>query len=70
MKEVLVYGSSLPDAYHKALTELEQNGEIGDCQDWGCTQKEVSMTMVVEHPLEEPMISRLFIGGPVELEQY
>ncbi|MCI6731659.1 MAG: thymidylate synthase [Lachnospiraceae bacterium] len=70
MKEVLVYGSSLPDAYHKALIELEQNGEVGDCQDWGCTQKEVSMTMVVEHPLEEPMISRLFIGGPAELEQY
>lgn len=70
MREILVYGDSLPEAYHKALTELEEHGETGDCQDWGCTQKEVSMTMVVEHPLQEPMISRLFIGGPAELEQY
>jgi thymidylate synthase len=28
------------------------------------------MTIVVENPLEEPMISRLFIGGYEELEQY
>jgi thymidylate synthase len=28
------------------------------------------MTMVVENPLEEPMISKLFIGGAKELEQY
>jgi len=26
--------------------------------------------MMVEHPLQEPMISRLMIGGPRELEQY
>lgn len=28
------------------------------------------MTMIVNHPLEEPMISRCFIGGVRELEQY
>lgn len=28
------------------------------------------MTMIVEEPLTEPMISKLFIGGPKELEQY
>ncbi|MDO5410476.1 MAG: thymidylate synthase [Lachnospiraceae bacterium] len=70
MKEILVSGNTLPEAYHRALAALEQWGETGDCQDWGCSQKEVSMTMVVEEPLAEPMISRLFIGGPTELEQY
>lgn len=70
MKEILVYGNTLPEAYHKALAALEHEGETGACEDWGCSQKEVSMTMVVEQPLAEPMISRLFIGGPVELEQY
>lgn len=70
MKEILVYGESLPMAYHQALKELRENGEHADCADWATTQKEVSMTMVVEHPLQEPMISKLFIGGPRELEQY
>lgn len=28
------------------------------------------MTMIVNHPLDEPMISRCFIGGARELEQY
>ena len=28
------------------------------------------MTMVVTEPLAEPLISKLFIGGPRELEQY
>lgn len=70
MREFLVTGNSLPEAYHKALTALDHNGEVCDCADWGCKQKEVSMTMVVEEPLKEPMISKLFIGGPKELEQY
>ena len=33
-------------------------------------QKEVSMTMVIDEPLCEPMISRLYIGGFRELQQY
>lgn len=70
MKEVLVQGHSLPEAYHKALIALEREGLVADCADWGCTQKEVSITMVVEEPMAEPMISKLFIGGPQELEQY
>lgn len=70
MYEVLVRGRSLPEAYHKALKELQENGEIADCADWNTTQKEVSMTLCVEEPLAEPMISKLFIGGPRELEQY
>lgn len=70
MEEVLVKGQTLPQAYHKALAALAREGEVAACQDWNCCQKEVSMTMMVENPLAEPMISRLFIGGPTELEQY
>lgn len=70
MKERIVYGETLPDAYHKALIELADYGEIAPCADWDTTQKEISLTMVVLHPLAEPMISKLFIGGPRELEQY
>lgn len=70
MPEVLVYGTNLPDAYHKALAELKEHGPITDCADWNTRQKEVSMTMCVANPLGEPMISKCFIGGPKELEQY
>ena len=70
MIEVMATGRSLPEAYHEALRNLEYFGEIADCADWNTTQKEVSMTMVVANPLAEPMISKCFIGGPRELEQY
>ena len=70
MEEIVVRGKNLPEAYHQALTALEEKGQITDCADWNTTQKEVSMTMIVEEPLSEPMISKLFIGGPKELEQY
>ncbi|MBQ2085547.1 MAG: hypothetical protein II464_04705, partial [Oscillospiraceae bacterium] len=70
MKEALVFGRTLPDAYHNALMKLREEGEISDCADWNTTQKELSMTFQVQEPLGEPMISKLFIGGPTELEQY
>lgn len=70
MREMIVYGYTLPEAYHKALGNLNYCGEYVPCPDYNTTQKEVSMTMVVRYPLEEPMISRLFIGGYHELEQY
>lgn len=70
MKEVFITGNSLPETYHKALVELHYNGDITDCADWNTTQKEVTMTMVVNDPLAEPRISKLFIGGAKELEQY
>ena len=70
VRECIVYGENLPEAYHKALLELAADGHIYPCDDWNTTQKEVSMTMVVLNPLSEPMISKLFIGGPRELEQY
>ena len=64
MKEALVFGKTLPEAYHKALEELAVNGEVSDCADWNTTQKELSMTFQVSEPLAEHMISKLFIGGP------
>lgn len=70
MKELFVVGRTLPEAYHKAITALYREGEISECPDYNQKQKECSMTMVVEEALAEPMISRLFIGGYEELEQY
>lgn len=70
MVEDIVIRNTLPEAYHRALTSLDVYGEISDCPDWGGTCKEMGITIKVMKPLAEPMISRLFIGGPRELEQY
>lgn len=70
MTEILVSGKTLPEAYHKAIVELYEQGEISDCPDYGTRQKELSMTLCVEEPTAEPMISKLFCGGFSELEQY
>lgn len=70
MKEILVQESSLPKAYHKALKQLWIYGDRYDCPDWNTKRLEASMTIVVEHPLEEPMISKFFPGGYTDLEQY
>ena len=70
MIEYLCTEKTLTDAYHQALVALHDLGEIADCTDWNCKQREISMTMVVLKPLTEPMISKCFIGGPRELQQY
>ena len=70
MNEYLVRGKSLPEVYHQALQCLYENGDLVDCPDYNTTQKEVSMTMVVEEPLAEPMISKCIPCGTRELEQY
>jgi thymidylate synthase len=64
------YGHTLPEAYHRALCYLKTWGDKVPCPDYNTTQKEISMTINVLEPLQEPMISRLFIGGYHELEQY
>ena len=69
MNEYLCRGRTLPIAYHKALLEL-QNAPVIPCPDWNTEQKEVSMTLVVDEPLRDNMISRLFFGDPASLEQY
>lgn len=70
MKEVLVTADTLPEAYHQALLELDENGSVVDCPDYHQKQKECSMTVVIRDPLKEPRISRLIIGGHHELQQY
>lgn len=70
MLEAIRHGMTLPKAYHAALMALHEHGEHVPCPDYNTTQKELTMTMCVEYPLQEPMISRLFIGGFYELEQY
>ncbi len=70
MKEYLVSEQTLPEAYHRALSILHKEGEVTPCPDYNTNQKEISMTIEIEKPLQEPVISRLFIGGFSELEQY
>jgi thymidylate synthase len=70
MNEVFVEGRTLPEAYHAALLALDVRGEITECPDYGQKQKECSMTIAVREPFGEPMISKLFIGGHADLEQY
>lgn len=70
MTELKVVGTSLPAVYHNALQALKLAGEHSECPDWNTTQLECAMTMTAYDPLREPMISRCFIGGYRELEQY
>jgi thymidylate synthase len=70
LKELFVTGKTLPEAYHNAILALHMYGDIYACTDYNQLQKECSMTIAVEDPLAEPMISKLFIGGHSDLEQY
>lgn len=72
MDEFFVQGRTLPEAYHRALSVLYYDGSECDCENQTekSRQKECSMTICVDEPLAEPMISRLWIGGPYDLERY
>ena len=70
MQEIFIRGRNLTEAYHRALIELETNGDILDCSDWDQKQKECAMTIHIEKPLEEPRISKLIIGGAYDLQRY
>lgn len=70
MRMFHVEGKNLPDAYHKALYILENEGKVYPCPDYNTTMKEVAMTFYVENALAEPFISKLFPGGHHELQQY
>ncbi len=70
MEELFVRGRTLAEAYHRSIEALHKHGEICECPDYNQKQKECSMTIFVEEPFAEPMISRLFIGGHADLEQY
>ncbi len=70
MRHYFTEGSTLPEAYHKALVILNNEGKIYPCPDYNTTMKEVSLTFYVEDACAEPMISKLFCGGHHELQQY
>lgn len=70
MKMFYVEGETLPEAYHKALHTLAENGRIYPCPDYNTTMKELPLTFYVEQADKEPFISRLFPGGHHELQQY
>jgi len=70
MIELFVKGNTLPEAYHNALVALHENNNELPCPDYNTRQKEASLTFVVEKALNEPMISKIFIGDPRSLEQY
>ena len=70
MREHIVIGRTLPEAYHEALKTLWFWGDETPCPDYNTKQMELGITIEVLNPLAEPMISKLFIGGYRELEQY
>jgi len=70
MKEIFVSARTLPEAYHKAITALHDEGLVLTANDWNQSQKEVSMTFVAMEPLAEPRVSKLYIGGFREMQQY
>jgi len=70
MHEIFIRSRNLTDAYHRALIELDANGEILDCTDWDQKQKECAMTIHIEEPTAEPRISKLIIGGAYDLQRY
>ena len=70
MKHYYVEGKTLPEAYHNALLILNKKGETVPCPAYNTITKECGMTMYVENAMAEPMISRCWVGGHHELQQY
>lgn len=66
----LVEAETIPEAYNSALFILDFFGDEVDCPDWGCKVIETSILINVIQPTMEPMISKLFPGGPKDLEKY
>ena len=66
----IVMGRTLPDAYHNALKTLFEFGDIVECPQWETRCRELPIAFIAEAPMEEPRISRLFPGGPRDLEKY
>ncbi len=70
---LFVEGNSLAEAWEKSLIALYEQGcdiktEYDKAED--PPSKDSSMTIVVQNPLEEPMIHRDFPGGLEDLQEY
>jgi len=72
LKHFFVEERSLPEAYHKALCLLNDHGTVYPCEDQDnpSHMKEISIMISIKEPFAEPMISKLFIGGHAELQEY
>lgn len=67
---ILVTGDSLVSAYHTSLVALRREGRVVDCPAWNTRCIESAVTMHIQNPLQEPMISGLSICDPYSLEKY
>lgn len=65
-----VVGKNLPDAFYRSLLELELFGNYVPCPDYDTEIKEMPISICVENPLEEPMITKLGIFDTESLQQY
>lgn len=72
MKYFNVTRKTLPEAFHESLVLLEEYGNIYPCEDQDNTthMKEISICFTAEEPFAEPMITKLYPGGFLELEEY
>lgn len=66
-----VFGLTLPEAYHDALIQLDENWEEEvPCPDYNTYCREIPITIHVKKPFREPMISKCGIFDPESLQQY
>jgi thymidylate synthase len=76
---VHIYAKNIPEAYHRAIlavwergvqvhTHYDKRGGSGDFID--LPSKEATVIINVQNPFNEPRISKIFPGGPVDLEKY
>jgi len=70
MKPIIFEGKNFAEAYHKALIGLNLEGILLKGCDYGVDTKEIHAILHTETPLAEPAISRLYIGGAKDLQQY
>lgn len=75
-----VTGRTLPEAYHRALWALAFSNqrpysfgcdsELVPCPDYKTKMLEAPISFTAEEADAEPFISRIYPGGPYELQQY
>lgn len=66
----IVHGATLPEAYHQALSVLNNYGNIRPCPAYNTREKSISVTIDIARPLEEPHLSKLIPCDPAALQQY
>ena len=72
---VYVKGENLVEAYNKALVELNKKGKIYPCPAYSNdymtqVQKEITLFLTVSDVNKEPNISKFYLSGPEDLQEY